>query len=158
MRFVISLLAMLLFGSSSMSEELGQGIQLGLGAFDSVKRVNRAWMGDFRLIGPSYSKYWSLAAGYGQNFEGPNWVYAGTQGEFFPRKPYGVSLLVAASYYNADGKAELGSKLEFFESLEIYYKLNSRYSLGLALQHLSNADIGSTNPGVENVLVTFRIR
>lgn len=135
-----------------------QGIQIGIGTFDVVKRVNRAITGDFRLIGPAYSKYWSLAAGYGQNFEGPNWIYVGTQGEFFPKKPYGLSLLLSASYYNAAGKAELGSKLEFFESLEWYYKLNDRYSIGLALQHLSNADIGFTNPGVENVLIIFRIR
>ena len=62
-----------------------------------------------------------------------------------------------AGYYD-DGKGKkLGNAIEFRTTLELSYELDSKNRLGLSLGHISNANIGNKNPGVEILTFSYQI-
>ena len=62
---------------------------------------------------------------------GPRWVVTPSAG--------------AGLYENGDGK-DLGHTIEFRTQIEFAYRLKNRAHLGIALSHLSNADISDDKP------------
>ena len=62
-----------------------------------------------------------------------------------------------AGYYDdGDGK-KLGSNIEFRTTLEFSYQLESKDRIGLSFGHISNANIGDKNPGVEIISFSYQI-
>lgn len=64
----------------------------------------------------------------------------------------------APSLYGSlkDGKS-MGYPLEFKSQIKIKYDLLNNSSISLYYNHLSNANIGSWNPGSDTILFSFRI-
>ena len=61
-----------------------------------------------------------------------------------------------AGYYDdGDGK-KLGNNIEFRTTFEISYQLKSKNRLGISFGHISNANIGDKNPGVEILSLSFQ--
>ncbi len=58
-------------------------------------------------------------------------------------------------YDDGDGK-KLGNKLEFRTTLEISYQLKNEDRIGVSLGHISNANIGNKNPGVEIISFSYQ--
>ena len=58
-------------------------------------------------------------------------------------------------YEDGDGK-KLGNKLEFRTTLEISYQLKNDDRIGISLGHISNANIGNKNPGVEIISLSYQ--
>ena len=58
-------------------------------------------------------------------------------------------------YEDGDGK-KLGNKLEFRTTLEISYQLKNEDRIGISLGHISNANIGNKNPGVEIISLSYQ--
>ena len=58
-------------------------------------------------------------------------------------------------YDDGDGK-KLGNKLEFRTTLEISYQLQNDDRIGISLGHISNANIGNKNPGVEIISLSYQ--
>ncbi len=69
-----------------------------------------------------------------------------------------VSPNFAAGAYKAgdDGK-RLGGVIEFRSGIEVAYQMPNQQRVGLAFNHMSNANIYNKNPGVETALVTYSI-
>ena len=63
----------------------------------------------------------------------------------------------AAGYYNDGSGKKLGNEIEFRTSLEISYKLKNSNKIGLSFSHISNANIGDKNPGVEVLSLSYQI-
>lgn len=62
-----------------------------------------------------------------------------------------------AGYYdNGDGK-KLGHNIEFRTTFEISYELESKKRIGISFGHISNANIGDKNPGVEILSFSYQI-
>jgi len=62
-----------------------------------------------------------------------------------------------AGYYDdGDGK-DLGSNIEFRTTLEVSYQLKNENRIGLSFGHISNANIGDKNPGVEVLSFSYQI-
>ena len=62
-----------------------------------------------------------------------------------------------AGYYDdGDGK-KLGNKIEFRTTLEISYELKNKNRIAGSLGHISNANIGNINPGVEIISFSYQI-
>ena len=62
-----------------------------------------------------------------------------------------------AGYYDdGDGK-KLGNKIEFRTTLEISYELKSKNRIAASFGHISNANIGNINPGVEIISFSYQI-
>ena len=58
-------------------------------------------------------------------------------------------------YEDGDGK-KLGNKLEFRTTLEVSYQLKNDDRIGISLGHISNANIGNKNPGVEIISLSYQ--
>ena len=59
-------------------------------------------------------------------------------------------------YYNDGNGKKLGNKLEFRTTLEISYQLKNNDRIGLSIGHISNANIGNKNPGVEIISLSYQ--
>ena len=59
-------------------------------------------------------------------------------------------------YDDGDGK-KLGNNIEFRTTLEVSYQLNNKNRIGLSFGHISNANIGDKNPGVEILSFSYQI-
>ena len=59
-------------------------------------------------------------------------------------------------YDDGDGK-KLGNSLEFRTTFEISYQLQNNNRIGLSFGHISNANIGDKNPGVEIISLSYQI-
>ena len=59
-------------------------------------------------------------------------------------------------YDNGSGK-DLGNDLQFRTTIELIYKLKNKNRIGLSLGHISNANLGSKNPGVEIISLSYQI-
>ena len=59
-------------------------------------------------------------------------------------------------YDDGDGK-KLGNNLEFRTTLEISYQLKNKNRIGISLSHISNANIGKKNPGVEILNLSYQV-
>ena len=58
-------------------------------------------------------------------------------------------------YDDGDGK-KLGNKLEFRTTLEMSYQLKNDDRIGISFGHISNANIGNKNPGVEIISLSYQ--
>jgi len=85
-------------------------------------------------------------------------LYAGVALEIEASPHLLLRLGVAPGYYDrgASGK-DLGLALEFRSSLEVAWRLRSGWQVGLELCHVSNANIGSINPGAGSVLLAVTL-
>ena len=57
-------------------------------------------------------------------------------------------------YYEGDGK-DLGHLIEFKTELQISLDLSKTSELGFSYNHISNADLGYTNPGANSYMFNF---
>ena len=51
----------------------------------------------------------------------------------------------------------LGNDLQFRTTLELNYKFENHNRIGLSLGHISNANLGDKNPGVEIISLSYQI-
>ena len=58
-------------------------------------------------------------------------------------------------YDDGDGK-KLGNNLEFRTTLEVSYQLRNKDRIGFSFGHISNANIGNKNPGVEIISLSYQ--
>ena len=62
-----------------------------------------------------------------------------------------------AGYYNDGSGKKLGNALEFRTTLEFSYKLESKNRIAISLRHISNANLGNKNPGVEVISLSYLV-
>jgi len=62
-----------------------------------------------------------------------------------------------AGYYDDGNGKKLGNKIEFRTTFEISYEMQNKNRLGLSFGHISNANIGNKNPGVEIITLSYQI-
>ena len=61
----------------------------------------------------------------------------------------------APGYYNQGDGKDLGSPLEFKTEIQLSVDLLPGTKLGYSQSHLSNADLGETNPGADSYMFNF---
>ena len=62
-----------------------------------------------------------------------------------------------AGYYDDGNGKKLGNNIEFRTTLEISYEIKNGNRLGFSFGHISNANIGDKNPGVEILSFSYQI-
>tara|TARA_Y100000590_G_C15462200_1_gene916903 strand:- start:403 stop:933 length:531 start_codon:yes stop_codon:yes gene_type:complete len=78
-------------------------------------------------------------------------LFVGKESNYIFTPSFGVGY-----YEKGDGK-DLGHNLEFRTTLEISYEMKNKNRLGLSFGHISNANIGEKNPGVEIISLSYQI-
>lgn len=89
--------------------------------------------------------------------EGSLYGYAGLATDFFFGNRWVLTPSFAVGAYSEGDGVDLGHVLEFRSSIALSYRFDDRSRLGLRFYHLSNADIGDENPGVEVLDLTYSI-
>ena len=62
-----------------------------------------------------------------------------------------------AGYYDDGSGKKLGNEIQFRTSLEISYELKNKNRIGISFSHISNANLGNKNPGVEIISLSYQI-
>jgi lipid A 3-O-deacylase len=86
--------------------------------------------------------------------EGFSYGYAGIYADFRYERFILTPLIAAGVCHEGDG-IDLGGPIEFRESLEIAYRVDERWRVGLSLAHISNGQVYEHNPGQNDLLLTI---
>ena len=78
-------------------------------------------------------------------------LFEGNKSKYFFTPSFGAGI-----YEDGSGK-KLGNDLQFRTSLEISYELKNSNRIGISFSHISNANLGDKNPGVEILSVSYHI-
>tara|TARA_B100000674_G_C37657032_1_gene830624 strand:+ start:149 stop:676 length:528 start_codon:yes stop_codon:yes gene_type:complete len=60
-------------------------------------------------------------------------------------------------YYDDGSGKKLGNDIQFRTGLELSYELQNLNRIGISLSHISNANLGDKNPGVEVINISYQI-
>ena len=171
---IFFLILTLLFSSNSISK----GINVfGVGIFDikfDGSQKNQAT--DFRFeyrsdqslldIGPEEDNFFFLKPFFGVEYTSDSASYFLTGiyfednlGELFEGKKskYYFTPSFGAGIYNDGSGKKLGNDLQFRTSLELSYELKNQNRVGISFSHISNANLGDKNPGVEILSFSYHI-
>jgi lipid A 3-O-deacylase len=85
------------------------------------------------------------------------YAYAGLGLEFCPSPRWMIIPRLNAGYYQGVVDQSLGNSLEFFSTLEVAYRFKDQSRLGLVFGHMSNARLGTENPGTEFLFLTYTL-
>lgn len=125
-------------------------VSIGAGALDVFERQRAEISMDLRLSGrgrwqPRLIGTWTTG---GARFAGagPLWHAA-------PADGWDFAIGFAPGYYERKHGPRLGSRLEFFSSIEISRDIGHGRRVGLSVGHMSNGSIGDSNPGTESVRI-----
>ena len=78
-------------------------------------------------------------------------LFEGDKSKFFFTPSFGAGI-----YDDGSGK-KLGNDLQFRTSLELSYELKNQNRVGISFSHISNANLGDKNPGVEIISFSYHI-
>jgi hypothetical protein len=124
-------------------------LAFGAGYYDINKQDNTA--ADFRLEYRHGEKIWIFKpwAGVEATSDGAFYGAAGILVDIYFGKRVVLTPSFGAGYYADGGGKDLGHEIEFRSQIELGYRFDDRSRLSLAFGHISNASIGTDNPGVE---------
>ncbi len=104
------------------------------------------------FIGIEYtndSAYYFLTGVYLEDNLGE--LFEGQKSKYFFTPSFG------AGFYNDGSGKKLGNDLQFRTSLELSYLLQNNNRIGISFSHISNANLGNKNPGVEILSFLYHI-
>ncbi len=78
-------------------------------------------------------------------------LFEGEESKFFFTPSFGAGI-----YDDGSGK-DLGNDLQFRTSFEVSYELKNKNRIGISFSHISNANLGDKNPGVEILSLSYHI-
>ncbi len=78
-------------------------------------------------------------------------LFEGDKSKFYFTPSFGAGI-----YDDGSGK-KLGNDVQFRTTLEVSYELKNKNRFGISLSHISNANLGDKNPGVEILSFSYQI-
>ena len=78
-------------------------------------------------------------------------LFTGEESHLYFTPSFGVGY-----YDEGDGK-KLGNDIEFRTTFEISYQLKNSNRVGFSISHISNANLGDKNPGVEVLSISYQV-
>jgi len=126
-----------------------------VGVFDDEFKADRVGIEyRFRPFGK-----WDLipAIGYAFSENDDSFFYADLRYDYWLNNRWVLIPSLGAGVFTNGTKLDLGNDIEFRSGLEIAYRFNTNYRIGVALFHLSNAGISNNNPGTEALVLSLSI-
>ena len=117
-------------------------------------------------IGPEEDNFFFLKPFFGVEYTSDSASYFLTGiyfednlGELFEGKKnkYFFTPSFGAGIYNDGSGKKLGNDLQFRTSLELSYELKNKNRIGISFSHISNANLGDKNPGVEILSFSYHL-
>ena len=171
---IIPLIVLFLFSTVVYSK--GTNV-FGLGVYDiklDGSENNQAtdfryeFRSDYSLldIGPEEDNFFFLKPFFGVEYTNDSASYFLTGiyfednlGELFEgnKSKYYFTPSFGAGFYDDGSGKKLGNSLQFRTSFEVSYELKNKNRIGISLSHISNANLGDKNPGVEILSFSYHI-
>ena len=82
------------------------------------------------------------------------YLYSGVQSEF-DLGFMSITPSFAPGYYNSGNGKDLGHALEFKTEVQVSFDLSKDSHLGMSYNHISNASLGTKNPGANSYMFNF---
>ena len=82
------------------------------------------------------------------------YLYTGVQAEY-ELGSLKITPSFAPGYYNYGNGKDLGYPLEFKSEIQVTLSLTESSNLGMSYNHISNASLGSKNPGANSFMFNF---
>ena len=82
------------------------------------------------------------------------YLYSGVQAEY-ELGSLTITPSFAPGYYNYGSGKDLGHPLEFKSEIHMSFNLSDSSHLGMAYNHISNASLGTKNPGANSYMLNF---
>ena len=82
------------------------------------------------------------------------YLYSGVQAEYEIGK-IKITPSFAPGYYNYGNGKDLGYPLEFKSEVQMSLNLSNSTELGISYNHISNASLGTKNPGANSYMFNF---
>lgn len=132
-------------------------LSVAIGAFDLVQDNDKAT--EFRAEYRSDKKIWIFKPFIGAmgTTDSAFYGYGGLLVDVYFGRRWVLTPNFAAGYYSKGDGLDLGHELEFRSSIELSYRFDNRTRLGVSFYHMSNASIGSDNPGTEVLSIVYSI-
>lgn len=91
------------------------------------------------------------------NADGALYGYAGINWDLpiSAIRPFVITPGVKVGGYSKGDSKDLGYGVEFHDSIEVTYRFDNGQRVGAALVHMSNASLGSQNPGTEIIQAVY---
>ena len=80
------------------------------------------------------------------------YLYSGVQWEFDVNDWISITPSFAPGYYNYGGGKDLGYPLEFKSELQMSLNFSENTQMGMSYNHISNASLGTKNPGANSYM------
>ena len=148
----------------------------GIGVYDVLDAADTETAGDFRFerrfdnsileIGPESENFFNLKPfiGIEMTSKSASYLLGGVYlednlGSLFLGKESNLNFTPSfgVGYYDRGSGKKLGHNIEFRTTFEVSYQLESKNRIGLSLGHISNANLGDKNPGVEVISLSYQI-
>ena len=117
-------------------------------------------------IGPEEDNFFFLKPFFGVEYTNDSASYFLTGiyfednlGELFEgnKSKYYFTPSFGAGFYDDGSGKKLGNTLQFRTSFEVSYELKNKNRIGISFSHISNANLGDKNPGVEILSFSYHI-
>ena len=82
------------------------------------------------------------------------YIYTGVQAEY-QFGSLAITPSFAPGYYGEGNGKDLGYPLEFKSEIQMSYDLSNTTHLGMSYNHISNASLGTKNPGANSYMFNF---
>ena len=102
---------------------------------------------------------WDLipAIGYAFSVDDDSFLYTDLRYDYWLNSRWVLTPSLGVGVFTEGKNLDLGDDLEFRSGLELAYRFNTNYRIGVALFHLSNAGISDNNPGTESLVFSLSI-
>lgn len=141
------------YAQESMSESDPDLLHVAIGYFDVFDDQESIDLRvEYRPAVPIFFDNLRPWAGGEITTEGTIWAGGGALYDWnFQDNWYATPSVGVGLYSDGGDDIDLDHPIQFRAQMEISYKFNNNMRLGAALGHMSNADLGDTNPGVETL-------
>jgi lipid A 3-O-deacylase len=130
-------------------------ISFSTAVFDIVQKDHTSLEGRLEYRGTEFNWIAKPITGLMANTDGAVYFYSGVVFDI----PLFSFLFISPSfapgiYYKSNSK-DLDFLLEFRSQFELGLRLANDIKVGISFNHISNASLGKTNPGVESIAITY---
>lgn len=156
MRIVLRTLAALAVLTSVAQAYEGEHLVFQAGGFDVSQGDDSAALGAIEYRFRDQFNGLRPVVGFMATTDSATYTYAGAYWDLpLNTAPFVITPgFQAGAYSHGDGK-DLGYGLEFRSTIEVAYEFEEGERVGLGFSHLSNASLGSDNPGTETLQVVY---
>ena len=132
----------------------------GVGYFDATDNNQRDEAVDFRAEYRFGQPFWYVfkpLIALQATSDGSGGAFAGVVADWLVNDKWVIAPSLAAGLWGNGSGKDMGSLIQFRSQLELGYRFENDWRVTGAFSHISNADLGSDNPGVEIANVYLHI-